>query len=44
MRRRQRVRALKCWALAVERWLAIHDTDGANRVVRRMETLGAAPE
>lgn len=44
IQRRQRVRALKCWALAVERWLAIHDTDGANRVVRRMETLGAAPE
>jgi serine/threonine protein kinase/tetratricopeptide (TPR) repeat protein len=43
IQRRQRVRALKCWALAVERWLAVDRPEAAQRVVQRMETLGAAP-
>ena len=44
IQRRQRVRAVKCWALAVERWLALDNSDRAQQVLHRMETLGAAPD
>ena len=43
IQRRQRVRAVKSWALAVERWHAVGDAEKAEAVLCRMETLGAAP-
>jgi len=43
IQRRQRVRAVKAWALAVERWHALGDMERGEAVLQRMETLGAAP-